>query len=84
MNDIEKMLKAFEYIQNPDKISKDVNEFVDVVQKFASLFRTTEDIYGMSPVDIGYMVLVMKEFSDSVKPFVIKYGILPNVLKGDE
>lgn len=80
MNDIEKMLNTFEYIKNPNKATEDVKEFIDTFERFGDLLKNNDKlIYEMDPLDVVELVVTLKNFSDAMKPFIIKYGILPNL-----
>lgn len=81
MDNIDRMLACFEYIKNPDKITEDIKEFIDTFEKFGDLLNNNL-IYDLSPLDTVELLFALKNFSDTMKPFIIKYGILPNIGEG--
>lgn len=84
MNDIEKLIAGFEYIKNTDKISQDVQEFVSTLTVVCGLLSDQKSINKILPSDLTSFLVSMKNFNDEIKPIAIKYGILPNIIGGDQ
>lgn len=78
MNDIEKKSKAFDYIMNMNNAEKDLKEFSDVIKQITNLF-TPQKINKMNPIDILDFVIYTKEYSENIKPLIIKYGIIGEI-----
>lgn len=81
MDDLEKMIAAFEYIRDPDKISKDAMEFVDVLKVVVKMFENSDLVLNMDPMDVVHFLVAAKNFSDELKPLAIKYQIIPGILQ---
>lgn len=84
MNDIERLIAGFEYIKDTDKISKDVQEFVSTLTVVCKLLSDQKVVNKILPSDLTSFLVSMKNFNDEIKPFTIKYGILPNIIGGDQ
>ena len=84
MTDIEKMLLEFQYSMKPEKIGEDVQEFVQSFELFLELIKDKEQISSMPPSELFDIILTLKDFSDNIKPFLIKYGIVPYLNSGGD
>lgn len=84
MNDIEKMLAGYQYIKDTGNIAKTVDEFISTFDLVIKLMSDKEVVERMNPMDICDFLVHMKNFNDNIKPIAIKYGILPNIIGGDQ
>lgn len=84
MNDIERLIAGFEYIKHTDKIDADVKEFVSTLTVVCGLLSDQKEVDKMLPSDLTSFLVSMKNFNDEIKPIAIKYGILPNIIGGDQ
>lgn len=80
MNEIERKLLGYEYLTNIEKLEKDQEEFADVVKQFFNIVNNSENLSKVSPMDLLDVMISIKSFSDQLKPFVIKYGIIKNLM----
>lgn len=83
MNDVERMIAGYEYIKDIRNVSKTVDEFTSTFDLISKLVSDQKVVEKMNPRDICDFLVYMKEFNDNIKPIAIKYGILPNIIKGD-
>lgn len=82
MNNIERMLSGYEYINDVTKVNKTIEEFTSTFDVVAKLLSDEEMVKKMNYRDICDFLVYMKEFNDNIKPIAIKYGILPNIIGG--
>lgn len=79
MNDFERMLLSLSYFTNPKKVEEDVREFLDSFEKVSHLLEDEKSLKKINPMDIVSILCDLKEFSNCLKNFVIKYGIVMNL-----
>lgn len=83
MTDIEKKILIYNYCINPDKLKADVEEFTATFESVTNIMGDEKKIKMISLSDIGDFLCALKEFQDNIKPFAIKYGIIPYLINGD-
>lgn len=76
MNDVEKKLKQFEYLTNPEILKSDLEEFKEVISVLTVTLSDENELKKVSPMDLSELLVIMNDFTNQIKPFTIKYGIL--------
>lgn len=80
MDFIDKQLRKYEYMRNPKKGEEDIKEFIDTFRLLSDLISNTETLKNIQSFDLIDLVCHLKEFNNNVKPLIIKYAILLNLI----
>lgn len=81
INDLNEMIKKYEYIRDPKKVNDDMTEFSDVLGHIIDITGNPEIVKRMEVPDVLDFLIWTKEYSDKLKTLVVKYGIVLPILK---